>query len=127
MPTPHAARHNQAMNETDGLSELPNGWVLTNTGELCAYITSGSRDWKKFYSSEGAVFIRTQDINTDRLSLEDVAFVNLPSKVEGKRSLVEPDDLLVTITGANVGKVAIVPEGVPEAYVSQSVGLMKLK
>jgi type I restriction enzyme S subunit len=75
----------------------------------------------------GAVFIRTQDINKDRLDLTDVARVALPEKVEGKRSRVEPGDLLVTITGANVGKVAVVPEDIPEAYVSQSVGLMRLK
>ncbi len=115
------------MNEQGGLKELPRGWVSTISGELCAYITSGSRDWKQFYSSSGALFIRTQDINTDKLILEDVAYVSLPDDVEGKRSLVEPYDLLVTITGANVGKVAAVPEGIPEAYVSQSVGLLKLK
>jgi type I restriction enzyme S subunit len=115
------------MSEQGGLHELPRGWASTTSGELCAYITSGSRDWRQFYSPSGALFIRTQDINTDKLILEDVARVSLPDDVEGKRSLVEPDDLLVTITGANVGKVAVVPEGIQEAYVSQSVGLLKLK
>jgi type I restriction enzyme S subunit len=52
--------------------------------------------------------------------------VELPNKAEGKRSLVEIYDLLVVITGANVGKVAVIENSLPEAYVSQSVGLMKL-
>jgi type I restriction enzyme S subunit len=109
------------------MSEFPQGWVETTSNEVCEYITSGSRDWKKYYSDEGAIFIRTQDINKDVLNLSNVAYVKLPEKVEGKRSRVEPGDLLVTITGANVGKVAVVPDPVPEAYVSQSVGLMRLK
>jgi type I restriction enzyme S subunit len=52
--------------------------------------------------------------------------VSLPKKVEGKRSLIQKNDLLIIITGANVGKVALVDKEVDEAYVSQSVALMKL-
>jgi type I restriction enzyme S subunit len=109
------------------VSNVRGGWSQTTSGELCEYITSGSRDWKKYYSDEGALFIRTQDINTDKLDLSDVARVKLPPQVEGKRSRLQAGDLLVTITGANVGKVALVPDDIPEAYVSQSVGLMRLK
>lgn len=106
---------------------LPKTWHVTTSGEICEYITSGSRDWKSYYSDQGPLFIRTQDINQDRLDLSETAHVDLPKKVEGKRSRVQAGDLLVTITGANVGKVALVPDGIPEAYVSQSVGLMRFK
>ena len=102
-------------------------WVETTLGERAEYITSGSRDWSRYYADSGAIFIRTQDINQNRLSLEEVAFVKLPEKVEGKRSLVRKGDLLITITGANVGKVAVVEAEIPEAYVSQSVCLVRLK
>jgi type I restriction enzyme S subunit len=102
-------------------------WESTTTGELCEFITSGSRDWKSYYSDTGAYFIRTQDINRDHLDLSNAARVKLPDRVEGKRSRVLPGDLLITITGANVGKVALVPDQIEEAYVSQSVGLMRLK
>ncbi len=100
------------------MSKVRREWDQATSGDLCEYITSGSRDWKKYYSDEGALFIRTQDINTDRLDLSDVARVALPKHVEGKRSRLQPGDLLMTITGANVGKVAIVPDDIPEAYVS---------
>ena len=103
------------------------GWIETTLGKLAEYITSGSRDWSRYYADAGAIFIRTQDINQNRLSLEEVAFVKLPEMVEGKRSLVRKGDLLVTITGANVGKVAVVEGEIPEAYVSQSVCLVRLK
>jgi type I restriction enzyme S subunit len=107
------------------LPKLARGWCWAKNVDLVHYITSGSRDWKQFYSEKGAYFIRTQDIKTNSLSLKKVAFVDLPNKVEGKRSLVEKDDLLMTITGANVGKVAHINFDIPEAYVSQSVALMK--
>ncbi|PGL38895.1 restriction endonuclease [Bacillus cereus] len=106
--------------------DLPNGWTWIRLGEISYYVTSGSRDWSKYYSNEGAMFVRTQDINKNSLNLNDVAFVSLPEKVEGKRSLVEKSDILTTITGANVGKCALVEADIKEAYVSQSVALTKL-
>ncbi|MFX0195970.1 MAG: restriction endonuclease subunit S [Candidatus Hodarchaeota archaeon] len=108
------------------LPELPKGWCWATLDELCYYVTSGSRDWSKFYSETGALFIRTEDINTNELRLDKVAYVDLPEDVEGKRSLVQRGDLLFTITGANVGKCAFVRNDVPEAYVSQSIALVKL-
>ena len=112
------------VNET--LPPIPSKWMWLRNEELLKYVTSGSRDWKKYYSNAGSIFIRTQDIKTNALDLTGSAFVKLPDKVEGKRSLVQSGDLLMTITGANVGKVAVSPENIPEAYVSQSVALMKL-
>jgi type I restriction enzyme S subunit len=112
-------------NEQGDLPRLPRGWVWTDTGSLSWFVTSGSRNWRKYYSGSGALFIRTQDISMNRLSLENKVFVKLPEKVEGKRSLVEKNDLLVGITG-HVGKAALVDRDIGEAYVSQSVALMKL-
>jgi type I restriction enzyme S subunit len=113
------------INSKEELPSIPKEWIWVRNEELLKYVTSGSRDWKKFYSDKGSIFIRTQNIKTNNLELSDVAFVSLPAKAEGKRSLVEKGDLLMTITGANVGKVAYIEKEIPEAYVSQSVALMK--
>jgi type I restriction enzyme S subunit len=109
----------------DQLPDIPTDWKWIRNNDLLYYVTSGSRDWKKYYSDTGAYFIRTQDIKTNKLEIENTAFVNLPENVEGKRSLVLKRDLLMTITGANVGKVAYIKDNIPESYVSQSVALMK--
>ena len=108
------------------MSELPTTWEKCELNDLVEYVTSGSRDWSKFYADSGANFIRTQDINQNELCLDSVAKVQLPEKVEGKRTLVKKDDLLITITGANVGKCAILNKEVEESYVSQSVALVRL-
>jgi type I restriction enzyme S subunit len=107
------------------LHELPEGWVWTGLDELTPHITSGSRGWAKYYSDTGSLFIRAQDINTDELVLDSVAHVALPESIEGARTRVFQDDLLVTITGANVTKTALVRQGLDEAYVSQHVGLVR--
>lgn len=112
---------------TDASFSLPTGWSWVTLRELAECITSGSRGWRQFRPPQGDIFIRSQDIKYDSLVFEDKAFVNLPDKVEGKRTLVRPGDLLVTITGANVGKCAQVPMLPCKAYVSQHVALVRVK
>ena len=107
------------------LPELPEGWAWASVDQLTCLITSGSRGWAELYSEEGPLFIRAQDIKTDRLELSSVAHVRLPQGVEGARTLISRFDILVTITGANVTKTAVVNEDLGEAYVSQHVGLVR--
>jgi type I restriction enzyme, S subunit len=72
------------------------------------------------------VFIRAQNLKTDRLELDEVAYVELPSATEGLRTRVSRDDILVTITGANVTRSAQVDLDLAEAYINQHVGLVRL-
>ena len=109
------------VNTTD-LPELPEGWCWASWDMITYLITSGSRGWANYYADEGSIFIRAQDINSDELLLDDIAFVSLPDKAEGLRTLVKQNDLLVTITGANVTKAALVGAQLKEAYVSQHGG-----
>ena len=105
--------------------DIPNQWALGSYRSLTTLVTSGSRGWKEFYSEKGAIFVRTQNIKTDRLVLDDVAYVDLPQSAEGMRSQVLKDDILITITGANVTKAARVEDQIPEAYISQHIALTR--
>lgn len=107
------------------LPELPEGWVWASLDQLAEFITSGSRGWADYYSDAGATFIRSQNINKDWLDLSDIAFVNPPKNSEGARTRVQLHDLLLTITGANVGKAAHVNVELEDAYVSQHVALIR--
>jgi type I restriction enzyme, S subunit len=113
--------------EAETLPKMPKGWYLVTLDQLSLLITSGSRGWAEYYSESGDYFIRAQDINTDQLDLSDVAYVTLPQGAEGKRTSIQFEDLLVTITGANVTKTALVKiEFDKAAYVNQHVGLVRL-
>jgi type I restriction enzyme S subunit len=111
--------------EARGLPVLPEGWAWTTVDQLTEFVTSGSRGWSEFYSDTGAVFIRSQDINTFRLDLSGVALVQLPDAAEGTRTRVYRNDVLIIITGANVTISALVDVEITEAYVNQHVALCR--
>jgi type I restriction enzyme S subunit len=105
---------------------LPDGWEWATLGDLSTLITSGSRGWRQYYSDDGSVFIRAQNLKTDRLELDEVAYVSLPRATEGIRTRVSLNDILITITGANVTRSARVDLDLEGAYVNQHVGLVRL-
>jgi type I restriction enzyme, S subunit len=111
--------------DTSSLPPLPEGWCWANLEQLTSLITSGSRGWGDSYAEVGPLFVRAQDIKTDSLKLDSVAHVELPPDSEGTRTRIYRNDLLVTITGANVTKAARVALDIEEAYVSQHVGLVR--
>jgi type I restriction enzyme, S subunit len=107
--------------------EFPANWSATRIGSLINLVTSGSRGWAKYYSDSGSTFIRAQNINSDFLNLDDIAFVRPPVSAEGLRTKVQQHDILITITGANVTKSALVEQQIENAFVSQHVALVRLK
>lgn len=123
---PSSQLTNTATTEDEGLSPLPLGWRWDTLEGLSDYITSGSRGWKAYLAPRGDAFIRSQDIKHDALIFENPAWVALPDKAEGTRTLVRPGDILLTITGGNVGKCAVVPLLSYKGYVSQHVALIRL-
>ena len=100
-------------------------WRQTTLGDESSLVTSGSRGWAKYYADDGPLFVRAQNIKTDALVLDDLAHVRPPAGSEGARTQVFENDLLITITGANVTKSALVKQPLGEAYVSQHVALVR--
>lgn len=111
--------------EPTELPDLPEGWCRVALRQIVDLVTSGSRGWGDRYADDGPLFIRAQDIKTDALRLDGVAHVDLHGATEGTRTRVQRDDVLVTITGANVTKTAVVAVELTEAYVSQHVALVR--
>jgi type I restriction enzyme S subunit len=106
---------------------LPPGWGKATVGQLSSMVTSGSRGWAEFYSETGSAFIRAQNIRFGQLRLDDLAHVTLPERHEGKRTKADRGDILIVITGAGVTNPALLEIDMADAYVSQHVGLVKLR
>jgi type I restriction enzyme, S subunit len=106
--------------------ELPEGWATACGSDLFELVTSGSRGWAKYYSDDGPTFIRIGNLDhgSIELDLRDVQHVRPPFSSEGKRTRLEPNDILISIT-AELGMVALVPVGLGEAYVNQHVALAR--
>jgi type I restriction enzyme S subunit len=107
------------------LTDFPQKWTVATMDQLTCFVTSGSRGWAKYYSDSGPYFIRAENINTDVLRTDNVAHVRPPGGAEGRRTRIALNDLLLTITGANVTKSALVDRELKEAYVSQHVALVR--
>lgn len=106
---------------------IPEDWFAYSLGQLSNFVTSGSRGWAKFYSNQGALFVRSQNVRNGKLDLEDSQFVTPKLGAEGDRTRLKLYDLLITITGNSVGNVALVKQDLGDAYISQHVGLVRLK
>ncbi len=112
--------------EPVGLPVLPRGWAVASMDSVTSRITSGSRDWQKYYGRGSGTFIMAQNVRPGRLDMSFRQQVDPPASDSScERSMVFEDDLLVTIVGANTGDVCRVHEPVSEHYVCQSVALMR--
>jgi len=112
--------------DTKDVSLIPEGWAVASLDQLTTRITSGSRDWSRYYGKGSGTFIMAQNIRMGNLDLTYRQPVNPPlDNRDRERSQVEKGDLLVTIVGANTGDVCRVPRHLAEHYVCQSVALMR--
>lgn len=114
---------------TDTPFELPDGWGFFHLGSLTDKIGSGStpRGGREVYVRSGVTFLRSQNIWNDGLRLQDVVFIlpEVHKKMAG--SAVRPKDILLNITGASLGRCALVPEQSDEMNVSQHVTIIRPK
>ncbi len=104
----------------------PKGWDFTHLGSKIEFITSGSRGWAQYYANKGAIFLRIQNVRRNQLILDDLAYVQVPNTIEGRRTRVKSGDLLLSIT-ADLGRTAVIPPNFPEAYINQHLALLRLK
>ncbi len=94
--------------------------------DVSSIVTSGSRGWAQYYSDKGARFIRITDLTRNGIELknDDIQRVYLPDNVEGKRSRLQTNDVLVSIT-ADLGSIAIIQEYIDEAYINQHIAMIR--
>lgn len=107
---------------------LPDGWTLTELGDVLTFIGSGitPRGGKSVYQDYGVKFLRSQNVYPGQLRLEDVAFVSPELHEKMSRTHIQDGDVLLNITGASIGRSAIVPNGFGAANVNQHVCILRL-
>jgi type I restriction enzyme S subunit len=110
------------------IGAVPASWKVIALKRALHFLTSGSRGWADHYSDEGALFLRIGNLPRDGLELDlaDIQRVAVPPGAEGERTRVQPGDVLFSIT-AFMGSVAVVPDNLECAYVSQHVALARLR
>ncbi len=106
--------------------ELPRGWEWVRVWDVAQLITSGSRDWAKYYSENGAIFVTMSNLSRGsyNLRMDTIRYVLPPVDGEGSRTKLEESDLLISITG-DVGNLGLVPANFGEAYINQHTCLLR--
>ncbi len=109
------------------VGRIPKAWDTVKIENIASYITSGSCGWAEYYSESGAIFIRIGNLTREHINFRfnDIVYVNPPEGGEGKRTLVQVGDVLISIT-ADLGIIGVVNANVGEAYVNQHVSLVRL-
>jgi type I restriction enzyme S subunit len=116
-----------ALKESELPFALPTGWEWARVWDVAHTITSGSRDWAKYYSDHGAIFVTMGNLsrNSYKLRLENIRYVTPPETGEGTRTKLEENDLLISITG-DVGNLGLIPPEFGEAYINQHTAMLRL-
>ena len=98
---------------------------LLPIGESLTFVTSGGRGWAKYYSDEGDRFIQSLDVQMGSISARDPVFVVPPDNAEARRTRTAVGDVLLTITGSRIGRVAALPAALAGSFISQHVAILR--
>lgn len=118
-------RYPVPVDDTD-LPTIPQGWGLISADAWSYHITSGSRDWSRYYDKGSATFVMAQNVRPGKYNAGFTQNVDPPKlSPETERTRVAENDILVTIVGANTGQVCRFNLDSTQHYVCQSVALIR--
>jgi len=108
------------------LGEIPRHWEVRRVKTVSEFITSGPRGWSERVGDDGSLFIQSGDLN-DLLQVEfgTAKRARVDDDAEAARTKLENGDVVVCITGAKTGNVAVCVEVPEPAYVNQHLCLVR--
>jgi type I restriction enzyme S subunit len=103
-------------------------WKVEKLKALTSKIGSGAtpKGGKASYKSEGISLIRSMNVYDRAFKYKDLAFIDESQANKLSNVVVEPNDILLNITGASVARCCIVPQDVLPARVNQHVSIIRL-
>ncbi len=103
-------------------------WERKSIGDISHKIGSGSTPLggTKAYQQKGIMFIRSQNVNSDMLNLDDIVYISDEMNEKMSGSKVFGEDVLLNITGASIGRSCVVPKGFQIGNVNQHVCIIRL-
>jgi len=107
--------------------EFSDDWEASKMGDVTSKIGSGStpRGGEKVYTSDGILFIRSQNVKRNILDLTDSTFIPEEVHFQMSGSEVKSNDVLLNITGASIGRSCVVPSSVITGNVNQHVCIVR--
>ncbi|MBL0711171.1 MAG: restriction endonuclease subunit S [Colwellia sp.] len=111
------------------VGRVPAEWEVIRVSELVTKVGSGvtPKGGSKAYVSTGIPLIRSQNVHSDGLRLDNVSFITDEQHQKMKGSQLQPNDVLLNITGASIGRCYYLPDNFVEGNVNQHVCIIRLK
>lgn len=105
----------------------PKGWEIVPLEKPLLFLTSGSRGWARYYSSDGEMFLTIKNVRDNRISTDNIQYIKAPQTKEAERTKVQEGDLLISIT-ADLGRTGVVPKSIASygTYINQHLSLIRL-
>ncbi|HEV3262061.1 MAG TPA: restriction endonuclease subunit S [Gemmataceae bacterium] len=123
----HASDALMAAYTLEGCEELAKRHPVRRFAEFEPHVTSGPRNWGQRTVDSGDRFYRAQDVlPKGRLATSGKVFIESPDTRQGTGAKLKPGDLMIVITGATVGRVAVYPADSEPGYVSQHVAICRI-
>ena len=91
-------------------SALANDWPTVSLGSISRKIGSGltPTGGARVYKSEGFPLVRSQNVGWGSLIVDDLAYIDEPTHLAMSNSELQDNDVLLNITGASIGRCAMV-------------------
>lgn len=98
-------------------------------GEFTNHVSSGAtpKGGQKVYITQGIPFIRSQNVMMNKIVYDDISYIPIEIHESMNRSKVLKNDVLLNITGASIGRVAVYEGEDNMANVNQHVCIIRLK
>lgn len=113
----------------DPETNLPQGWEVKKLFEITSKIGSGAtpRGGSKIYIDEGVALIRSQNVYDSEFRWQGLARITEEIAEQLRNVIVEPQDILLNITGDSILRTCIVDPTVLPARVNQHVAIIRAK
>jgi type I restriction enzyme S subunit len=105
---------------------IPKDWEVMELIDLYTKLTSGSRDWARYYSKTGDLFVRISNLTREHINFRwnSMKYVDIRNTSEGQRTKLEEGDVLISIT-ADLGIIGVVPSNFGRAFINQHTALLR--
>lgn len=102
-------------------------WDKVKLGDCCTKIGSGStpKGGSTVYIDEGVALIRSQNVYNLSFDYSGLVFINSEAAEKLNGVKIEPNDILLNITGDSVARTCLVPIEVIPARVNQHVSIIR--
>lgn len=106
--------------------DIPKSWRVSSIGDI-ARIQAGYAFYSNDFLKNGTIgIVKIKNIQGNIVDIKNTQYISEETaSLIDKKYLIDPGSILIAMTGANVGKIGIIPKTRKELWLNQRVGMFK--